>query len=99
MAPAAGGAQVDVSRWAKQAFWCSCRDPTARAAHGRGKSEVGLHANSGRPRESGAPGRAIDDRAYLEGPRSATSAEATDVVADVSASTLGSDRRSRFLFD
>jgi transposase InsO family protein len=47
MAPAAGGAYVDVYEEAKQPFWCSCRDPTTRAAHGRGKSDVGLHANLG----------------------------------------------------
>jgi hypothetical protein len=41
MAPAAGGAQVDVNEEAKPPFWCSCGDPTTRAAHGRGKSEVG----------------------------------------------------------
>jgi len=34
MAPAAGGAQMDVYEEAKQPFWCSGRDPTTRAAHG-----------------------------------------------------------------
>src|SRR2546423_14534884 len=97
MAPAAGGAQVDAYPEAKQSFRCSCRDSTTRAAHGRVKSDVGLYANSGCPQESRASGRAIDDRARLEGPRCATSAEAPDVVADISASALGSDRGSRFL--
>lgn len=47
----------------------------------------------------GHQGRAINDRAHLEGPRRATSAEAPDVVADVFASALGSDRGRRFLHD
>src|SRR5438067_6553382 len=43
--------------------------------------------------------RAIDDRARLEGPRCATSAEAPDVVADIAASAVGGDRGGRFLDD
>jgi hypothetical protein len=55
------------------------RDPTARGADGRGKLDVGLHADSACPQESRAPGRTIDGRADLEGPRSATSADAPDL--------------------
>src|SRR5215467_3980903 len=98
MAPAPGGAQVDVSKETNP-WRCAGRNPATGGAHGRGKSDVGLHADSGRPEESRAPGRAINDRAHLEGPRPVTSAEAPDIVANVSASALGSDRRGRFLYD
>ena len=50
---------------------------------------MGLHAHSGCAQERWAPGRAIDDRADFEGPRSAPSAAAPDVAADVSARALG----------
>src|SRR5438445_2073820 len=99
MAPAAGGAQVDVHEEAHQPFWCSRRDPTTCAAHGRGKSDVGLYAHSGCSQESRAPDRAIDDRAHPKGPRSATRTDAPDVMADFSASTLGSHLGSRLLLD
>ena len=99
MASATGGAQVDVHESATEPAACRGRDPTACRADGRGKLNLGLHAHSGCPQESRAPGRTLDDRAHLESPRSAIRADAPDVVADVSASALGSDRGGRFLYD
>src|SRR5205807_1739765 len=55
---------------------CPCRDPATRGAHGRGKSEVGLHADSGCSQESRAPGRTIDHRAHFESLGCAAGAEA-----------------------
>jgi hypothetical protein len=46
-----------------------------------------------------SPGRPIDGRAHLEGTRSATCSEPPDVVADVSASALGSDHGDGLLYD
>ena len=60
---------------------------------------MGLHADPGCSQESRASGRTIDGRAHLESPGSASGAESSDVMADVSASALGSDRGSRFLYD
>src|SRR5262249_56266795 len=90
--------EMDVYEEAAQPEGPPSRDRATRAAHGRGKSDVGLHADSRCPQESRTPGRPIDGRAHLEGSRSATRAEPPDVVADVSTSALGSDRRGRFLY-
>ena len=64
-----------------------------------GKIRRGLYANSGCPHECRPPDRALDDRAHPQGPRCVTSAEAPDVMADVFASALASDRGDRFLDD
>jgi len=60
---------------------------------------VGLYAHSRCRQESRAPGRALDDRAHLEGPGLAAGAAAPDLVADVSTGALGDDRGGRFLHD
>src|ERR1051325_8072135 len=96
MVPAVGGAQVDAREEAGQSFRCSRRDSTTRATHGRGKPDLGLHAHSGCPHEPRAPYRTIDDRARAESARCPAGADSPDVVADVSASALGSDHRADF---
>ena len=88
-----------LDRQEREALAYPGRDPATGGAHGGGQSDVGLHADSGCPEECWAPGRAIDDRAHPEGPRSATRAAASSLVADLSASALASGRRGRLLYD
>ena len=75
------------------------RDPSARRADGRGESDVGLHADPRRAEERRPSRGPLDHSADPEGRRAAAGPAAPDVVADVSASALGRDRRRGFLHD
>ena len=59
----------------------------------------GLHTDPRRTEERRASGRTIDDRPDPEGPGDFSRAGSADLVADVPASALGSDRWGRFLHD
>jgi len=64
---------------------------------GRGKSDVGVHADPGRAQERRPPRGPLDDSADPEGGGLAAGSAAPDIVADVSPRALGRDRRIGFL--
>src|SRR4029453_13599384 len=88
MAPTIDRTKVDV----RQPAWSSWRargDPAAFRPPGGGETPGGVHARPRGGGEGGAWGRAVDDRADAESGGRAAGAGAADLVADVSAGTLG----------
>ena len=99
MAPAVGRAQVDARDASVESSRGARRDPAVGRADGWREFHMGLHADSRSAEQRRASRRPLDDRPDLEGALSAAGAGAADVVADVSARTLGRDRGRRFLHD
>src|SRR5437899_351303 len=60
------------------------RDPAFGRAHGRGQSDLGLHADPRCAEERGASRWPLDDCAHPESARAGACPGAADVVADVS---------------
>jgi hypothetical protein len=73
--------------------------PSPGNPDGHRESDLGLHPNPRCLEEFGAPGRALDDCAHLEGGRHPAQPRTPNDVADVHAGTLAGAPGGRFLYN